>query len=276
MAPATAAAPQALLRAMDLSGRTALVAGGAGHIALAVEEALIELGASALVLDVEAAACAERADRLCRMRPRSAAPLACDLTDEAMTRQAVRQAIQEHGDLAILVHCAAHTDAVATPGLGNTPLEQQRIDAWDAALRVYLTSAFVLVQESRAALERSGHGSVIFFGSIYGVVGPDIRLYADTPLSNPVAYGVAKGGLLQLTRYLATLLAPRIRVNMISPGGVWRQPPPAFYERYIARTPLGRMCTEEDVKGAVAYLASDLSAYVTGQNLLVDGGWTIW
>mgnify|MGYP001558703928 FL=1 len=95
-------------------------------------------------------------------------------------------------------------------------------------------------------------------------------------MANPAGYGASKAGLLQLARHLATTLAPRIRVNAISPGGVWRGQPQAFHARYEARTPLKRMAVEEDVKGAVAYLASDLSAYVTGHNLLVDGGWTAW
>ncbi len=274
MTAVAAPAVQPITRLMDLSGRTALVAGGAGHIALAVEEALIELGATLAVLDLDAAACRQRAEQLSRVRPGSATPLPCDLADETQTRHAVQTAVQERGGLDILVHSAAYAGDNGQGWTGD--LDRQTVEAWDAALRVNLTSAFVLAQEAREALARSGHGSVIFFGSIYGVVGPDVRLYAGTSLANPVGYGVAKGGLLQLTRYLATLLAPRIRVNMISPGGVWRHPPQAFEERYVARTPLGRMCTEEDLKGAVAYLASDLSAYVTGQNLLVDGGWTIW
>jgi len=95
-------------------------------------------------------------------------------------------------------------------------------------------------------------------------------------MANPAGYNASKGGVLQLTRYLATVLAPRTRVNAISPGGVWRQQPDVFRQRYEARTPLARMAAEEDLKGAVAYLASDLSAYVTGQNLVVDGGWTAW
>lgn len=95
-------------------------------------------------------------------------------------------------------------------------------------------------------------------------------------MANPVGYGVSKGGLLQLMRYLATMLAPRVRVNAIAPGGVWRNQPETFRSRYAARTPLERMASEEDLKGAIAYLASDLSAYVTGHNLVVDGGWTAW
>ena len=95
-------------------------------------------------------------------------------------------------------------------------------------------------------------------------------------MGNPAAYGAAKGGLLQLTRWLATILAPKIRVNAVTPGGIQRGQPEEFMRRYVENTPLGRMGTEEDIKGAVAYLAGDLSAYVTGQNLIIDGGWTAW
>jgi NAD(P)-dependent dehydrogenase (short-subunit alcohol dehydrogenase family) len=108
------------------------------------------------------------------------------------------------------------------------------------------------------------------------MVGPDVGLYDGTQMGNPAAYAASKGGLLQLTRWLATVLAPGVRVNAISPGGVWRGQPEEFHQRYVARTPLRRMAREEDLKGAVAYLASDLSTYVTGHNLVVDGGWTVW
>ena len=95
-------------------------------------------------------------------------------------------------------------------------------------------------------------------------------------MGNPAAYGASKGGLIQLTRWLATTLAPAVRVNAISPGGIRRNQPGQFITRYAARTPLQRMATEDDMRGAVAYMASDLSKYVTGQNLAVDGGWGIW
>jgi len=157
----------------------------------------------------------------------------------------------------------------------SVPFAEQSVEAWDEAMRVNVTSAFVLVQEARIALQASRHGSVVLFGSIYGRVGPDPDLYAGTGLANPVAYGVSKGGLQQLMRYLAAELAPSVRVNAISPGGVERGQPVEFRRRYEQRTPLGRMATEADLKGAIAFLASDLSAYVTGHELVVDGGWTI-
>ena len=149
------------------------------------------------------------------------------------------------------------------------------MDTWRRALEVNLTAPFALIQ-SCVDLLKASKGVVINMGSIYGVLGPDMNLYQGTSMGNPAAYAASKGGLLQLTHWLATVLAPDIRVNMISPGGIFRHQPKDFCERYIQKTPLKRMATEEDLKGAIAYFATDLSLYVTGQNLLVDGGWTAW
>lgn len=244
---------------MDLTGRRALVTGGAGHIGRVVCDALREGGAAVIALD--------RDPRTC--------DLACDLSQEASTRAAVRKAASRMDGLDILVHCAAFVGDTKLSGWA-VPFRKQTVAAWDKSLRVNLTSAFTLVQEAQPYLEKSGRGSVILFSSIYGLVGPDFSLYKGTPMANPAGYGASKGGLLQLTRSLATGLAPKVRVNAISPGGVLRSQPAAFRRRYTARTPLGRMAVEEDLKGAAAYLASDASAYVTGQNLVVDGGWTAW
>lgn len=260
---------------MDLTGRHALVTGGAGHIGLAACETLLELGATVTVLDVDASACRERIDLLSPQAPGRVEAMPCDLGDEQTTRSTVRSVIARRERLDILVHTAAYVGTTRVAGWAE-PFERQTVQAWDAAMRVNLTSAFVIVQEARDALAATGSGSAILIASTYGLVGQDIRLYEGTELVNPVGYGVSKGGLLQLTRSLATLLAPRLRVNAISPGGIWREQPEVFVERYGARTPLRRMGREEDLKGAIAYFASDLSAYVTGHNLVVDGGWTAW
>ncbi len=261
---------------IDLSGRRALVAGGAGHVGLAAGEALVELGANVAVLDRDPAACDARVRALLERGARGKALAApCDLGDHQATRKAVRAVIATMGGLDLVVHCAAAVGSDQIPGWA-VPFPHQTVEAWDEAMRVSLTSAFVLAQESRDALSASGHGAIIVFASIYGLVAPDPRLYEGTAMANPAGYGAAKGGLLQLTRYLATALAPTVRVNAITPGGIARQQPEPFQERYLAKTPLGRMATEEDLKGAIAYLASDLSAYVTGHNLVVDGGWTAW
>jgi len=259
----------------DLSGRRAIVTGGAGHIGLAVGEALVEMGADVSVMDLSADACQERVDALSQFRKHDGAAIPCDLRDEQSTREAIRQGIGRMGGLDILVHTAAYIGTTQAHGWA-VPFEDQGVEAWDAAMRVNLTSAFVMAQEAKTALEDSGHGAVILFASHYGLVGPDMRLYEETDMANPAGYSASKGGLIQLTRYLATVLAPTIRVNAISPGGVWRDQPEQFQQRYTSNTPLGRMAGEEDLKGAVAYLASDMSAYVTGHNLVVDGGITVW
>ena len=263
-----------LKQLMDLQGRVALITGGAGHIGRVVGEGLAELGAAIAVLDLDQSAGTTAAE-ISQKHGVKSLGLAVDLTDLPAVQSAPQKVLDEFGRLDIVVHSAAYGGDTKFPGWA-VPFTEQTTEAWDRALRVNLTSAFALAQAARQPLIDSGHGSIVFISSIYGLVGPDMSLYEGTAMANPAGYGASKGGLLQLMRYLATVLAPQIRVNAISPGGVWRQQPEQFHDRYRTRTPLGRMATEEDLKGAAAYLSSDLSSYVTGHNLVVDGGWTTW
>jgi NAD(P)-dependent dehydrogenase (short-subunit alcohol dehydrogenase family) len=258
---------------LRMDGRVAIVVGGAGHIGAVAVDALLELGAAVAIVDVAVDALQRRFGAA--VAAGMVTTHSCDIADEAALRATVDAVVGGAGRLDVVVHSAAFVGTTRFPGWA-VPFADQQAGAFDAALRVNLTSAFVLAQAAAPHLSRSGHGSVIFVSSIYGSVGPDQRLYEGTPMANPLGYGASKAGLEQLARSLATTLAPSVRVNTISPGGVWRNQPAPFVERYVSRTPLGRMATEEDLKGAVAYLASDLSAYVTGHSLLVDGGWTAW
>ena len=153
--------------------------------------------------------------------------------------------------------------------------EDQSMDAWQSAMEVNLSAAFDLTQGLLPLLKKGMDPSVINISSIYGLVGPDMGLYTGTSMGNPLAYAASKGGLLQMTKWLASVLAPDIRVNAVSPGGVFRGQPEAFVQRYIDKTPLGRMATETDVVGSMVFLASDLASYLTGQNIVVDGGFTV-
>lgn len=266
---------KSLKQLMDLRGRVALITGEGGHIGAALGEALAELGAAIVVLDKADESCANVARHIQTSFGVEVMPLAIDLADEAALRAVPRKVLDRFGRLDILVNCAAFVGTSELEGW-VTPFLEQRSDTWRRAIEVNLTAPFVLAQVCAEALKVSGHGSIVNVSSTYGMVGPDMRLYEGTSLGNPAAYAASKGGLLQLTRWLATVLAPEVRVNAISPGGVWRDQPEIFRERYETRTPLKRMAVEEDLKGAVAFLASDLSAYVTGHNLVVDGGWTAW
>jgi len=259
----------------DLRDRVSLITGGAGHIGHVIGESLAELGASVAVLDIDQTAAGASASEIAHSYKVKTLAIAVDLTDITAVQSAPKRVVAEFGRLDIVIHSAAYGGDTRFPGWA-VPFDEQTIEAWDRALRVNLTSAFALAQAARQPLIDSGHGSIVLISSIYGLVGPDMSLYEGTTMNNPAGYGASKGGLLQLMRYLATVLAPQIRVNAISPGGVWRQQAEQFHARYQSRTPLGRMATEEDLKGAAAYLSSDLSSYVTGHNLVVDGGWTVW
>jgi NAD(P)-dependent dehydrogenase (short-subunit alcohol dehydrogenase family) len=266
---------RSLRELMSLAGRVALVTGGAGHIGRAIGHALAELGAEIAVVDLSQSGAAEAANQLGQHWPAAAAGFDCDLEQSEQVRDLPRRVRERFGRIDIIVNCAAF---VGTSGLEGwaVPFDQQSVSTWKRALEVNLTAPFVLIQAAAEDLRASGHGSVINISSIYGLVAPDWRLYEGTSLGNPAAYAASKGGLIQATRWLSTTLAPHVRVNAVAPGGVFRDTPEPFLGRYVARTPLGRMAREEDLKGAVAYLATDLSAYVTGQCLAVDGGWTVW
>jgi len=260
---------------MTLNGRVALVTGGGGRIGNAICDALAELGAIVAVLDVDEAEASNTAKRIGEAYGVQSLPITVDLTDDDAVRRVPESLLERFARLDILINCAA---LVGTSDLDGwaAPFQEQTTGTWRRALDVNLTAPFVLSQACALPLAQSGQGSMINISSIYGISGPDQRIYGGTSLGNPAAYAASKGGLLQLTRWLATTLAPDVRVNAITLGGVERDQPAKFQEAYIQKTPLRRMAIEEDVKGAVAYLASDMSAYVTGHNLVVDGGWTTW
>jgi NAD(P)-dependent dehydrogenase (short-subunit alcohol dehydrogenase family) len=266
---------KSLKELMDLHGRVALVSGGGGHIGAAACEALAELGADIVVLDKSKKDCERTATQIHETYGVKTLPLIVDLTDDAAVKSLPGPIMEKFGRLDIVANSAAMTSDSKMEGYA-VPFEEQPLEPWRKAFEVNLTSVFALVQACRDVLKESGNGSVINISSIYGIVGPDMRLYEGTDMGNPAAYAASKGGLLAFTRWLATVLAPDVRVNAISPGGVLRGQDEKFLKRYNERTPMRRMATEEDVKGAIAYLASDMSNYVTGQNLVIDGGWTAW
>lgn len=259
----------------SMNGRRVVIAGGAGHIGLAAAETYAELGASVILLDLDADRAAAAAANIATRFNTEAECVAVNLETEVEVRRTAADLAARFEAIDVLVNAAALVSSMPLEGW-TTPFERQSSTTWRRALEVNLTASFVLTQALIDPLRRSGRGSVINVASIYGMVGPDLSLYEGTAMGNAAGYAASKGGLLQLTRWLATVLAPDVRINALTPGGVWRDQPEAFHTRYKARTPLGRMGSEEDMKGAFAYLGSDLSGYVTGQNLVVDGGWTVW
>lgn len=260
---------------MSLAGRVAVVTGGSGHLGSCFCRGLAELGASVVVLDQDEARADATAAAVAAEHGGRTMAVPVDLADDAGVRRVPSLVEAELGGVDILVHCASLVGTTALDGWA-VPFEDQSVETWRKAMDVNLTSAFVLSQSAAPLLRRSGKGSVVLVGSIYGLVGPQWALYEGGKLGNPAAYAASKGGLAQFTRWLATTLAPDVRVNTLSPGGIMRGHEDPFLARYTERTPLGRMATETDMLGGLVYLASDLSSYVTGHDLVIDGGWTAW
>jgi NAD(P)-dependent dehydrogenase (short-subunit alcohol dehydrogenase family) len=199
----------------------------------------------------------------------------CDLELSNQRVELIKNVKSLNSGLNILINNAAFVGASDLQGWA-LPFEDQTVDTWRRALEVNLTAVFELCQGFTPILRVAEGANIINIASIYGMYGPDWSLYDGTSMSNPAAYGASKGGVIQLSRWLSTTIAPHIRVNSISPGGILRGQPESFIKRYQAKTPLGRLATEEDFRGAIVYFATDLSKYVTGQNLAVDGGWGAW
>lgn len=258
-----------------LDKRCAMITGAGGKLAKTMAHGLAELGAELVLVDRPGQDLSGLEKELKNLWGTSVRSLHVDLEEQAQREELVKELTSESNGLNILVNNAAFVGTSDLSGWAVS-FQEQSVDTWRRAIEVNLTAAFELCQGLAPTLSSSEGASIINIASIYGALGPDWRLYENTAMASPAAYSASKGGLIQLTRWLATTLAPDVRVNAISPGGIHRDQPRSFVERYSQRTPLGRMGTEADIVGAVVYLASDLSSYVTGQNLYVDGGWGSW
>ncbi len=268
-----------------LDGKVALVTGGAGLLGREFCRTLAEAGAAVGVVDVDAAAAAAVADDLSAAGYQALA-LPTDITDPGAVTAMRDKALAAWGRLDVLVNSAAldpkfDPEALAkgiTPGrFEDYPLEQ-----WQAALNVNLTGMFLVTQACVAPMLAQGkRGSIINICSTYGLNGPDQRIYLKKDgrrvAFKPVYYTTTKAGVLGFTKYLAAYYAgTEIRVNALTPGGVFNNHDDDFTEAYSARTILGRMARRDEMNGALLFLASEASSYMTGANLVVDGGWTAW
>lgn len=260
---------------MNLRGRRALVTGATGHLGRVIAETLAELGADFVLVDRPGSPLAEVTENLTARWNVNIQYVSCDLEQQVQRTELLEKLYRAGDGLSVLVNNAAFVGTSELQGW-SVPLEEQTVETWRRAFEVNLTAVFDLCKGLAPMLRVAEGASIINIGSIYGVHGPDWSLYEGTSMACPAAYAASKGGVIQFTRWLATTVAPDIRVNTISPGGIFRNQAPIFVDRYQARAPLQRMGCEDDLRGVIAFLASDLSSYVTGQNIAVDGGWGVW
>ncbi|HEY3473179.1 MAG TPA: SDR family oxidoreductase [Anaerolineales bacterium] len=268
----------------DLTGRVAVVTGGVGLLGAEFCRTLAEAGAAVAVADLNASASQSVVDTLTNSGYQALA-LPTDVTRPDSVNAAVQTVLSEFGRLDVLVNSAALDPKFDPEAMnkGITPgaFEDYPLDLWNSALNVNLTGMFLMTQACvRPMLEQGKKGSIINICSTYGLNGPDQRLYVregKRVAFKPVYYTVTKAGVIGFTKYLAAYYAgTEIRGNALTPGGVFNNHEDYFVQNYSAKTILGRMARKDEMNGALLFLASDASSYMTGNNVVVDGGWTAW
>jgi NAD(P)-dependent dehydrogenase (short-subunit alcohol dehydrogenase family) len=256
-----------------LEGEVAAVVGGAGRIGRAICRALASAGADVAIVDLDAAASEQLAGELRQTTGCRALSLPIDATRDDRLREAVATITRELGPPVMLVNSAQFRGA----GFYSSNVEDYPRHAWDNVLETNLTAVHLACQAFGRSMIDHGGGRIVNISSTYGVVSADPRIYGNSGVNSPVAYAAAKAGVIQLTRYLAVHWRDKnIRVNCLVPGGVFDNQSPEFVANYCARTPLGRMASPDDYQGAVLFMLSRASDYMTGAVLTVDGGWTAW
>lgn len=270
----------------DMTGRVVLVTGGAGLLGKRHAAAVARAGAVPILVDIKADRVAEVASEVAREWDCTCVGMHADITSGQSVHGLLDAVIQRHGRVDVLINNAANNPTVGQTGEGGgewTRLETFPLAVWERDIAVGLTGAFLCSQIIGAAMARQGRGVIINIASDLAVIAPDQRLYERpdrTPSEQPVkpiTYSVVKTALIGLTRYLATYWADRgVRANALSPGGVFDGQPEEFVSKLATRIPLARMADAGEYEGAILFLASDASSYMTGTNLVIDGGRSCW
>lgn len=263
----------------SLKGKSAVVTGAAGLIGKEHCRALSEAGANVIAADMDL----DKTTALAGSLPTESIGVELDVTSPESIKKLRDAVIKKFGHIDILVNNAAINDMFESPkaALEQSRFENYPLELWQKSVDVNLTGVFLCSQILGYEMAQNKKGSIINIASTYGITAPDQSLYinkeGEQSFYKPPAYSATKGAIIMFTRYLASYWGREgVRVNTLTPGGVENGQDEFFIQKYSAKTPLGRMAAPTDYKGAVIFLASDASAYMTGANLVVDGGWTCW
>ena len=264
----------------DLTGRTAVVTGGAGILGRRFCAGLADFGAAVAVVDLDGDAAVGLASELASRFGTRAIGVACDVAEPDSVAAMVARVEGELGPVDVLHNNAAGKSR--DPGAFFAALEDYALATWREVMAVNIDGMFLVAQAVGGGMAARGRGSIVQTASIYGLMAPDQRIYEGSKyqgraINTPPVYSASKAAVLGLTRHLATYWALRgVRVNALTPGGVDSGQNDTFKARYAARVPLGRMAQADEMVGALVFLASDASGYITGQNIVVDGGLSAW
>ena len=265
----------------SLKGRTAVITGGAGILGKHFSEGLASCGSHVVVVDLNENEAEILASDLTRRYGQQCISIVCDVSEPASVNSMVDEVVKQFGDIHVLHNNAASKSSNLEAFFSS--FEEYTLDQWREVTKVNLDGMFLVVQAvGKKMVEQNRGGSIIQTASVYGVLGPDPRVYENSfylgrPINTPAVYSASKAAVIGLTKHLATYWADKnIRVNCLIPGGVESGQNDSFKEKYSNRVPLGRMAQAEEMVGALLYLASDASSYVTGQNIIIDGGLSAW
>jgi NAD(P)-dependent dehydrogenase (short-subunit alcohol dehydrogenase family) len=261
----------------NLTGKVIFLTGATGKLGPNHAEVLSECGADVVVTDLAPEKCERLAFQLRQKYNTNPLGIALDITRKKDVRKVVSTVVKKYGKIDILINNAVYCQTKHIVEGNITSFEDFPFEVWKATLDVNLTGIFFCCQEIGKIMVNQGHGIILNISSVYGVVAADQRIYGKSGLNSNVAYAATKGALINFTRYLASWWQGKnIRVNCLSPGGVFNHQDPEFVSNYIDRTMLKRMADVDDLSAAILYLISDASKFVTGTNLIVDGGWVAW
>ncbi len=257
-----------------------VVAGGAGQIGFSLSQVLVMAGAQVAIADIDVEMAKNKIDLLDKEMQRSISLYNLNVAMEAETKQVLKEIRTKQGKITGLVnafHYKGNTRKLDTNSDFFASFEDYPLEAWDAVNDINLRGTFLMCKEIVPFLKENNGGVIANISSTYGNVSPNKSIYGSSGINSPVAYAASKAGIINLTRYLATHLAEYgIRANVLSPGGVLNNQSKEFVNNYNNLTPLGRMAEPDEYQGAILFLMSNASSYMTGANLIVDGGWTAW
>ena len=244
---------------INLKNKFCLVTGSNGYLGKAICQKLIKLGAKVIHTDIKKN----------KIKSKNSFFYSADLTSKKEIDILIKTIKKKFKKIDVLVNNAGYVAE------SNIDKKNDKLIYNEEYTKLNLNNTIYLTEGIMQSLKKSGEGSIINICSIYAFLAYDYNLYNGTAMKNPLAYGVSKAGLMHYTKMLSTSLAPKIRVNSMSPGGLFRNQPRKFVKKYLLKTPLGRMGREDDIANAVVFFASELSNYITGQNLIVDGGYSV-
>ena len=282
---------------LDLSKSTAIITGGAGLLGRVYTSSLLNAGAKVFVIDKKiiikkTVSLLRKENKLNPQQLKNLNFIQCDITNPQEVENTFNKLDKKLKNLKILINNASLVKQVGKDDLTSTyvPFLKMKKEDWEEYLSVDLTGNLLITQKSIPYMKKNGGGSIVNISSTYGILSPDQRLYeyfnnklpinlkkAGLRIEKPIGYSISKSGVLNLTRFLATKFAPdNIRVNTLTLGGVYDGNPPEFVKAYSEKTPLKRMANKKEYAGPILFLVSDMSSYMTGANLIVDGGWSAW